>query len=130
MDFTLCLLRIVQFFHSRSLTSFPAPMAPLSHPRRGWHQPTNLDSTIPQYSYRVSEATLSFTKTCLINRSFVSGRLDFSILSSSEYGMLARAKDLQRGQRTPDTSHGHDYKKRPLNMLEISSILFVVNLKH
>lgn len=57
-DFTLCLLRMVQFFHSRSLICSPAPMAPPFHPRRSWHLPTNLNLTSVLY-YRVPhEATL------------------------------------------------------------------------
>lgn len=45
-NLTLCLLRMVQFFHSRSLTCCPEPMPSPVHPLWGEHQPGNLYSVI------------------------------------------------------------------------------------
>lgn len=41
-NLTLCLLRMVQFFHSRSRTCCADPMASSFDPHRGEHQPVNL----------------------------------------------------------------------------------------
>lgn len=62
-NLTLCLLRMVQFFHSRSLTCCPDPMPSLFHPLRGQHQPGNLYSA-GNYTFKTTSPHLSapFTK--------------------------------------------------------------------